>query len=226
VTLKDAVPLRARIYARERQRDWERTRSLRRGMRRLEEAPSGSEGTWQDLIAGWNSGWAAAASYLSALADAVLSDPGQLSILECGSGLTTLVLALLARSTGASVLTLEHDPEWYAVIKRELRRFHLDADVALTPLRSYGAFEWYSVAATSLPEVSLVVCDGPPNSARGGRYGLVPVVGTRLASGCTILLDDATRPSERRTLERWASERGIEFELRDAERPFAVAKVP
>lgn len=36
--LKEAVPLRARIYARERQCEWQRSRSLRRGLRSLERA--------------------------------------------------------------------------------------------------------------------------------------------------------------------------------------------
>ena len=37
----------------------------------------------------------------------------------------------------------------------------------------------------------------PPGSTRGGRYGLLTVLGERLAPGCTILLDDAGRPDER-----------------------------
>jgi predicted O-methyltransferase YrrM len=193
-------------------------------MRSLEEFPEESERTWQDLIAGWGSGWAVGSTFLGALADAVLDEP--LAILECGSGLTTLVLASLARSTGASVLSLEHDPGWFAVVKKELRRFGLEANVVLAPLRSYGDFEWYDVEASSLPLFSLVVCDGPPNFAQGGRYGLVPVLGPRLASGCTILLDDAARPSERETLQRWASERGIQYQVNEAGRAFAAARVP
>jgi hypothetical protein len=111
-------------------------------------------------------------------------------------------------------------------VMKGLRRFDLDANVVLAPLRSYRDFEWYDVEASSLPTFSLVVCDGPPNFARAGRYGLVPVLGSRLTSGCTILLDDAARPSERGTLRRWKSEQGIEYEVREAGRAFAVAKVP
>jgi hypothetical protein len=184
-------------------------------MKRLDEFSRGSEGNWQELITGWSSGWAAGSSYLEALTGAVLD--GHLSVLECGTGLTTLVLA--------SLLSLEHDPGWFAVVKKELRRFGLDANVVLAPLRSYGGFEWYDVEALNLPPFSLVVCDGPPNSARGGRYGVVPVLGPRLPPGCTILLDDAARPSERQTLRRWESEQGIKYEIDDAGRAFAIARV-
>ncbi|MGZ4314361.1 MAG: hypothetical protein ACXVRK_00780 [Gaiellaceae bacterium] len=224
MSFKAMVPLKMRIYVRERQLEWRRLRALGRGMRGLEKNPEGSERIWEDLRAGWVSGWAASSFYLDALAAGVLD--GNFSILECGTGLTTLVLASLARPTGASVLSLEHDPWWFAVVKEMLRKFDLDANVVLAPLRSYGSFDWYDVEGSGLPAFSLVVCDGPPNFARDGRYGLVPAVGGRLASGCTILLDDARRPSERRALQRWESERGIEYEVREAGRAFAVAKVP
>lgn len=222
--LKEAVPLKMRIYARKRQREWERSRSLSHGMRDLQKNPQGSDRIWKDLRAGWVSGWAASSFYLDALAAAVLDE--HLSILECGTGLTTLVLASVARAAGASVISLEHDPRWFALVKRELSRFGLDANVVLAPLRSYGDFDWYDVEASSLPPFSLVVCDGPPNYARGGRYGLVPALGPRLASGCTILLDDAARPGERYALRRWESERSIHYEVHEDGRAFAVARVP
>ena len=222
--LKEAVPLQARIYVRRRQREWQRSRLLAHGLRGLANTPAGSRQIWQDLRAGWSSGWAASPLYLETMAAAVLD--GHLDVLECGTGLTTLVLASLARSVGASITSLEHDPAWFELVRRELRRFGLEANVVLAPLRSYGDFEWYDVDASSLSDFSLVACDGPPNFAKGGRYGLVPVLGPRLTSGSMILLDDAARPSERQTLRRWESELGIAYEVRTAGRAFAVASVP
>jgi hypothetical protein len=59
-------------------------------------------------------------------------------------------------------------------------------------------------------EFSLVVCDGPPGSTKGGRYGLLPVLGGRLPPGSTILLDDAGRPGELELIKRWEAEAGFE----------------
>jgi hypothetical protein len=151
-------------------------------------------------VYGWgNEDWSALSEFLEAVASYCRSTVGP--VLECGSGLTTLVLA----SLGAEVYALEHDPVWREHLKAKLTEFGLSAHLIASPLRSYGAFEWYDVDITTMPAFSLVVCDGPPGeTTRGGRYGLLPVMRERLADGCTILLDDANRPGERDVLGAWA----------------------
>jgi hypothetical protein len=136
------------------------------------------------------------------------------------------VLATIAERTGSTIWSLEHDPEWFRVTELELRRFGLEANLRLTPLRDYGTFDWYDVERSDLPTFSLVICDGPPGSTRGGRYGLLPVLGERLAPGCTILLDDAGRPDEREALQGWQSRASVSYETRGDERPFAVVRLP
>ena len=71
-----------------------------------------------------------------------------------------------------------------------------------------------SADANFLRRISLVICDGPPSSTRGGRFGLVPVLRENLAPGFRILLDDARRPGEREVLRRWASEFDLEYDVR------------
>lgn len=210
---KELVPLPARKYVRARQHDWECTRRLRRGLRSLRKDPRGSEPVWQDLVDGWDDQrWAAGVEYLDAVAEQASVEDGP--ILECGSGLTTLLLATVAESTGSSVWSLEHDAPCHERVSSRLRRFGLHANVQLTPLRDYGRFDWYDVEPSALPSFSLVVCDGPPSATRGGRFGLVPVLRQNLAADCSILLDDARRPGEREVLERWASEFGLAFQIR------------
>jgi hypothetical protein len=55
-------------------------------------------------------------------------------------------------------------------------------------------------------EFRLVICDGPPGATAGGRYGLLPVLGERLAAEATILLDDSDREGEAEVLQRWMAE--------------------
>lgn len=201
-------------------RKWHRSILLRRGIRTVRRQPRGSDRVWRDLVYGWGSTWSAEPEFLSATAEAAMRQHGP--ILECGSGLTTLVLAAISRRTGSSVWSLEHDTTSFRASTSQLRRFGLTANVRLTPLHDYGEFEWYDVEPSELPMFSLVICDGPPASTRGGRYGLLPVLGERLSSGCTILLDDAARPSEREVLRRWHSEAPLRYEVHGAEDPYAV----
>ena len=92
------------------------------------------------------------------------------------------------------------------------------------PLVEYGEFVWYDPPLAQMPdEFSLVICDGPPGTTKGGRYGLLPVLGDRLRAGATILLDDAGRPAEAELIRRWENEVRFKTEIRGShERGFAV----
>lgn len=222
-SVKRLVPLRVKKSIRRRQHEWQVSRALSRGVSSLRERPWGSETIWRDLVVGWDSeNWSAGPEYLDAVAAAALAE--QAPILECGSGLTTLVLATISEHTGSPVLTLEHDERCFDLVRSRLRRFRLEADVRLAPLRSYGEFDWYDVDPAELDAFSLVVCDGPPGSTRGGRLGLLPVLRERLLPGCAILLDDAARPAEQEILRRWSDDVSLRFTVR-GERPFAVVEL-
>lgn len=201
--------------------------TLRRSLAVLSRQPRGSPAVWRSLEYGWgNESFSASPAYLDAVVEAALDADGP--ILECGSGLTTLVLATIRRRTGASIWALEDDPEWVRKVRAALHRHRLAANVFLAPLRDYGDFDWYEVAPSRLPKFSLVVCDGPMGSTRGGRLGLLPVLGDRLGSGCVILLDDAGRPDERQVLKEWEALRRLRWHVRDQgddDRLFAVVSL-
>ncbi len=159
------------------------------------------------LVLGWgNQGWSASLHLVTAMLDWLPKTCGP--ILECGSGLTTLVLAAVAAQSGRQVISLEHSQEWADRVLAVLPA-HLRAHVTLrlTPIRDFGDFDWYSIGPDELPpRIGLVLCDGPPGGTRGGRYGLAPVLADRLAAKCVILLDDTQRAGEHAVLERWRSE--------------------
>ena len=57
------------------------------------------------------------------------------------------------------------------------------------------------------------IADGPPGNTKGGRYGLLPIMRSRLAPDVVILLDDAERPGEQRVLQQWKAEYQAAYEL-------------
>ena len=196
-----------------------RNLAFRRALRHLVRLPVGEVPSRQmliDLQAGWgNEGFAAHTDYLEEAANRAVATSG--AILECGSGLTTILLGWLAGRRGIETWSLEHMPEWHAQIARTLRRYRVPkAHVCLAPLRDYGDFWWYDPPLERMPETfKLIVCDGPPGTTPGNRYGLLPVLGERLHPGSLILLDDADRPSEVEVLRRWSAEAKMHIELRD-----------
>lgn len=156
-----------------------------------------------ELQRAWgNEGFVAKAEYIAEVVDQLLVTPGP--ILECGSGLTTLLVAALAGRRGVKGWSLEHHREWRHKVTRAARRIAPTVTVVHAPLRRYSDFEWYAPSAELPGDFRLVICDGPPGTTLGGRFGLVPVMGKSLSPTATILLDDAHRDDEQAIMARWA----------------------
>jgi hypothetical protein len=194
-------------------------------MRRFAADPEGAlapgSAVLAELVSAWgNAGWSAHEEYLRSCIGQALQCDGP--TLECGSGLSTLLLGVVAERRGFEHWALEHQPVWSARVEKEAVRHGLHRiRLCTVPLRQHGRFAWYDAPLARMPrQFSMVVCDGPPNDTPGGRYGLVPVMRERLATGCVILLDDAERLDEREIARRWEVELGATHELVSCRKPY------
>jgi len=209
--MKRFVPKRVKRAAKDAMLD----RTFRRavaGISKLAPGEGPSRQLLNDLIVSWgNEGFAARLDYLEEVARQAASVSGP--ILECGSGLTTVLMGLLAGRRGVETWSLEHFPDWRTRVMSTVARFQIpNVHICLSPLREYGEFDWYFAPLEQMPgEFDLVICDGPPGNTKGGRYGLWPVIGDRLSSRAVILLDDADRPGEAEVLQRWATQANLKI---------------
>jgi hypothetical protein len=149
--------------------------------------------------------------YLRHMAGKANTTPGD--VLECGSGLSTLLLAITAGRLGHHVHTFEHDSDCRDKLHRLIERYHLrNVTVHHTPIRSYGSFDWYELPDSDLSRnFSLVICDGPAKHLTdSGRYGLFPVMRGLLDPHCRVILDDSNGSIDRRVIHRWRKEHQIE----------------
>lgn len=216
----------ARRYIPRPLRPWYRQRIFRRAMNNLltlSQPLNISTDLLCDLHYGWgNEGWSASNEFLRAGLDHAMTCKG--NILECGSGLSTILMAYVAQRTGKSLLSLEHHPDWGQRVTEVLHSYGLSAaQLHITPLCNYGGFDWYSVPANLQEQpFGLVICDGPPGSTLGGRFGLMPVAGGLLIPDAKILLDDIERSDERAVIERWITEFDMTLEIRRTQKPFGI----
>jgi hypothetical protein len=208
-----------------------RRRTLAAALRRLARLPRpelADRSLLEDLVYGWgNEGFSAGPDYLREALRLVAEARGP--VLECGSGLSTLLAGIAARRSGVTVWSLEHNPDWHGWVGGELRRFGVGGvELCLAPLRDYIGFHWYDPPRGRLPSgIRVVLCDGPPGTTPGGRYGMLPVLGPYLAPGCVVLLDDADRTGERETLRRWRTDAGAEATTHDdGRKSFALVRLP
>jgi len=223
--LKGLVPLPLRNRLRARYDD----HVFRRAMREFRSDPE----KWlfpdspiiRELIRGWsNEGWSAKEEFLVVCGQHALATNGP--ILECGSGLTTILLGVIADRLGQTVWSLEHIPEWGQRVQKTLKKLNIQSvNVDIRPLRDFGGFSWYDVP-TVLPQFSLVVCDGPPAHTHGGRYGLVPIMRSKLKPGAVILLDDAVRKQEQLIASRWAVELKTDYRILGTAMSYVRLTVP
>lgn len=154
-------------------------------------------------------GWAASPDFLCKIAVAALSAK-ELRVVECGSGLTTLVLARCAQMKGRGhIISLESDEFFAESTLQELRKLGLAeyAEVFYAPLAEVtlenGTFKWYDLADISIPEeLDLVVVDGPPVTPDNpmSRYPAFPILGARLIADGRLLFDDVKRAEDSKML--------------------------
>lgn len=182
----------------------------------------GDSSIFAELIYGWgNESWSAQHEYLAECIRHAAKADGP--ILECGSGLSTLLIGIIAKRRGLRHIALEHSADWAAKLQSHLNKYSIDSVALLqSPLKNYGEFSWYDVPSGSMPaEFSLVICDGPPGATKGGRFGLVPVMRDKLGPGCVILLDDAARSHEMEIAHRWEPELQTSIEVLGDSKPYA-----
>lgn len=168
-------------------------------------------------------GWAATAETLLALVDEISRRPPGVSVLECGSGTSTLWLAAAVRELGAgAVVAVEHSPHYADETRRALARAGLQdwatvvvAELAPAAPDAVHRTPWYDLDEGTVPAgVDLLFVDGPPGgTGPRARYPAVPRLVDRLADGAVVVLDDTDRREEQEVVRAWVEESGGRLEV-------------
>ncbi len=177
--------------------------------------------------------WSAAPDFLELIVEHALTHKPA-TIVECGSGLTTVMLArCCAVNDGGRLFSLENGAEFAAQTRDALAGSGLDAfsTVIDAPLAMQAVngrdFQWYALDDLAAIDIDMLVIDGPPGFIqRHSRYPALPLLFDRLAAGCTVFMDDAARPDERELVGMWQKEfPAIEQEYIGNERGCAVLRI-
>ena len=124
------------------------------------------------------------------------------SIIELGSGLTTLILSTIIKSKKKNFLAVENNYEFFLNTQKYLKKFKLDeSNLRYIPLKDYGDFEWYDISKSNISnQLDLIICDGPPSTTKGGRLGIIKILNL-LSVGGFIIIDDANRKGEQKVIK-------------------------
>ena len=157
-------------------------------------------------------GWAASPDLLMVLVDLVITERPSL-VVECGSGASTLWLALAMRrfEIDGRIIALDHDPVFGARTRDLLARHNVRdlAEVRDAPLESFSldgeTYSWYARRAwEDLKGIDLLFVDGPPaTTGHQARYPALPLLSGLLSPGATLVLDDLVVPDMQKVLRLW-----------------------
>jgi predicted O-methyltransferase YrrM len=157
-------------------------------------------------------GWAASPDLLVVLVDLVITERPSL-VVECGSGASTLWLALAIRrfEIDGRIIALDHDPVFGGKTRDLLARHGVGdlADVRDAPLESFSldgeTYSWYARQAwENLTGIDLLFVDGPPaTTGHQARYPALPLLMGSLSPVATVIADDLVVPDMRKALRLW-----------------------
>jgi predicted O-methyltransferase YrrM len=145
----------------------------------------------------------------------VMLEHGVRTVLEVGSGLSTVLVAkALELTEGTSFISLEQDSKYMAKTLALLRAEGLESQVDLVeaPLQEAligeSVWQWYDQSKLEgLSGIDLLIVDGPPSRTGDfARYPALPLLASKLNDGALIFLDDAKRDDESAILSRWVDE--------------------
>ncbi|MFN8453535.1 MAG: class I SAM-dependent methyltransferase [Anaerolineae bacterium] len=143
------------------------------------------------------------------------------SILEIGSGLSTVLLAHYAANHHLKVTSLEHEKRYYQHTIALLKMFGLTdcvqlrlAPLTLTSFNNDATYFWYNTKLNG--KFDFVFVDGPPE--RYGRAATLFALAQYLAPEAELWLHDGHRQHEKDCLEIWEKDFQFSSFLWEADR--------
>lgn len=176
--------------------------------------------------------WSAAPDFLKLIVEHALQHKPQ-TIVECSSGLTTVMLARCCEiNGGGEVFSLENGAEYAEKSRGHLARYQLtQATVIDAPLQTHDVsdndYQWYALNGLPDHSIDMLIIDGPPGFIqRHSRYPALPLLFDKLADGCVVFMDDAARPDEQEIVTMWqANYPGLEHTYIETERGCSVLTI-
>jgi predicted O-methyltransferase YrrM len=161
------------------------------------------------------------------------------SIVECGSGVSTLLIARTLKSLGRGhVYAIEHDDAWASFVTRMLQANGVgDVGTVIRAPLSEGKIDgqptsWYDAAAVrdalaSVEVVDVLIVDGPPEkSGHLARAAALPFFEDRLCAGALILVDDLHRQDETEMVSHWTERYALQPVDVDREEGYGFFALP
>ena len=156
--------------------------------------------------------------------DIIVNDKS--SIIEFGSGISTLAIAsLLSKNGKGKCTTIEGSTEWANIISGilEMNQLQSYVNIIVAPIVPYQGkifSSWYEEHEINKKienkRFDLVIIDGPEayqEASKYNRYKALPFIMPYLTDKFSVFLDDANRIGEKSIIEKWEKEYNLSFRM-------------
>lgn len=176
--------------------------------------------------------WAATSHFLAVLFKYIIKNKPK-TIIELGSGVSTLYSAQLIKDLNLStqVISLDHEETYGTQTNEYLKVAQLDnhAQVIIAPLTTHminnNNWKWYKTTSLKQDQkIDVLVVDGPITYLQSNaRYPAIPLLFSRLSHKAIILVDDYNRKDEQAIVKLWLKEYDLTLiEETDSVKGYAV----
>jgi len=177
------------------------------------------------LVYAWgNQGFSAQIDYIRTCIEKTQQSEGM--IFECGSGLSTILLGIIAKKQNRKMVSFEHIDFWAQRIQKELDKNGITSNTIYTrKLKDYGNFAWYDTDGFECGKIGLSICDAPPGNTKGGRTGFMHLFKDNLLPNSVILVDDTIREDEQKMIKEWEKMVPMSVEFSGVIDPHAILTI-
>lgn len=153
---------------------------------------------------------------------------GARHIVECGTGVSSILIARVLRQGGEGhLVSIEQHPAWAEKVRLAAAAEGLAEwlTVVTAPVEYAAEIgqEWYALdpvraAVQRLGPIDMLIVDGPISVDASTRYPALPVFRGLLRHDAVVVLDDAHRDAEAEVLRRWREECACDLSMAPSQR--------
>jgi hypothetical protein len=222
--IQDILPLSIRKSLLKVHQNWVWPTALKKYKAEIEANRMPSQELIKELVYAWgNQGFSAQRNYLETCIKNTIDSKGL--IFECGSGLSTVLLGIIAQQQDRKMISFEHIDFWAQRIQKELTKNKLENRIYLRTLKDYGSFAWYDTDGIDFEPIGCCICDAPPGNTKGGRKGFMHLFKDYLMPDSIILVDDTIREDERNMIKEWEGIKPMDVKFSGEFDPHAVLTI-
>lgn len=143
-------------------------------------------------------------------------------VIECGSGISTIIMAKALADQGGRIVSVDHDATWQNLVRKMSGGLEC-IDFIHTALKSKGIgqeFDWYDqqILYNELGDqkFDMGFVDAPiANRTPQARFPAFPLLKSYFDESFALFLDDTNREGERKIANEWAKEYGLNLRIMD-----------